>query len=386
MTQVQGKLGLVLSGGGGRGAFEAGVISGLWQDPRFRDPDIVTGTSAGAINAALIAANRSPEQIRDFWFELEAARAACTNDSFVRELGFQLLKLGTQDPMRTLRCWRERSRGRRSPAGLVSSLVEVLLTDRFDLLRYILLSVRETSLADNRRLRSVLVDAFGGERVQSKRALAINAVDARTNRAVRFVTRRTPRTRGDEYVVVPYITVDMVLASLSIPLFFPAISLEGRLLWDGGVLNNTPLAPAVALGAERVVPVLVTSLDEYDMKCFDSLESALERLIGTLLENAYNVDRQVLLARNGLAGMQANSLKFGERRHEDVELYEAIRPARDTAFDAGSLLDFSRNKLEYLYQHGRSSAAAWLRTGPRLDGPTTISATQQVSVATAPLT
>ena len=54
------------------------------------------------------------------------------------------------------------------------------------------------------------------------------------------------------------ITVDMVLASASIPLLFPPVQVGRHLLWDGGLLVNTPLAPVVALGADEIIPVLVT--------------------------------------------------------------------------------------------------------------------------------
>ena len=50
------KLGLVLSGGGARGAFQVGAYERLIEDPRFeRGPDVLSGTSAGAINATVQA-------------------------------------------------------------------------------------------------------------------------------------------------------------------------------------------------------------------------------------------------------------------------------------------------------------------------------------------
>jgi len=50
---------------------------------------------------------------------------------------------------------------------------------------------------------------------------------------------------------VDAITVDMVLASASIPLLFPPVRVGHHLLWDGGLLVNTPLAPAVMLRRGR---------------------------------------------------------------------------------------------------------------------------------------
>src|SRR5437773_7681704 len=62
------RLGLVLSGGGARGAFQVGVYERLLRDARFAaGPSVVSGTSAGAINAALIAAGKSPKEMMRFW-------------------------------------------------------------------------------------------------------------------------------------------------------------------------------------------------------------------------------------------------------------------------------------------------------------------------------
>src|SRR4029077_20834303 len=60
-------LGLVLSGGGARGAFQVGVYERLLEDARFAGPVVLSGTSAGGINAALIAAGKSPREMLQFW-------------------------------------------------------------------------------------------------------------------------------------------------------------------------------------------------------------------------------------------------------------------------------------------------------------------------------
>src|SRR5262245_29697751 len=63
--------GLVLSGGGARGAFQVGVYERLLEDARFAGgPVVVSGTSAGGINAALIAAGKSPCEMLRFWHEI----------------------------------------------------------------------------------------------------------------------------------------------------------------------------------------------------------------------------------------------------------------------------------------------------------------------------
>src|SRR5690606_36899501 len=132
-------------------------------------------------------------------------------------------------------------------------------TARFEIVSDLLEGIRESFVADTARLRERLIDEFGGEVVPvNGRRLAINTVDAHTGHVVRYITTHTPLTRPPDYIVVEAITVDMILACCSIPLLFPTVEVDGRWLWDGGLLVNTPLAPVVALGADEIVTVLVT--------------------------------------------------------------------------------------------------------------------------------
>src|SRR5262249_17931881 len=157
--------------------------------------------------------------------------------------------------------------------------------------------IREPFLAETGRLRERLVKLFGGPRIPAKRRLAINAVDVHTGRVVRYVTAPVPVVPASEYVVVPAISVDMVLASASIPLLCNPVPIGARLLWDGGLLVNTPLAPAVALGADQIITVLVTERHRGSGP-LKRLGRTVERTADSFLENAYNVDRMLLLERN----------------------------------------------------------------------------------------
>jgi hypothetical protein len=77
-------------------------------------------------------------------------------------------------------------------------------------------------------------------------------------------------------------------------------------------------------------------------------------------QNAYNVDRKLLLERNRLALLDHHT-------YRDVRLYEAVRPARGGCFDAGSYLFFDRAVLTAMREAGRRSAEIWLAAGPRID-------------------
>jgi NTE family protein len=362
--------GLVLSGGGARGAFQVGAYERLLEDPRFAEgPAVLSGTSAGGINAALIAAGKSPREMLQFWKDLGDDPPVTASAEFFGGALRSFLRLSVEEGLRWLAgpqhlrtlLGRMRAHLPPRPSSVLALWVEFLLTARFELVSRFLEGIREPYVFDTRAVRARLVDALGGERVPSRgHRLALNTVDAHTGRVVRWVTAPAPVPRSTDYVVVDAITVDMVLASASIPLLFPPVQVGGRLLWDGGLLVNTPLAPVVALGADEVVPVLVTEPPDPTLGPFPHFGRAVERTIDSFLENAYNIDRKLLLERNRVSRLQGGP-------YRDVVLYEPVRPVRAACFNAGSYLYFERHVLAAMHEAGRRAANTWLATGPRVD-------------------
>jgi len=365
-------LGLVLSGGGARGAFQVGVIERLLEDERFAPgPAVLSGTSAGGINAALLAAGRTPAEMMAFWRGIGTDPPVIASRLFFEGVLDGILRLTVSEIRRWLSgpelflalLQRVRNHLSLAPASLLALWVEYLLTQRFELVSRLLEAIREPFLADTTPLRERLVEAVGGERVPTRGVrLAINTVDAHTGQVVRFVTAPAPARLTPEYVVVDAITVDMVLATASIPLLFPAVQVGPHLCWDGGLLVNTPLAPVVALGADEIVTVLVTEPPDPDRGQLAHFGRAVERSIDSFLDNAYNVDRKLLLERNRLAQLLPGGAPY---RH--VTLYEAVRPDRGACFSAGSYLYFEREVLDAMYDSGRRAASKWLAAGPLVD-------------------
>lgn len=368
--RVPRKLGLVLSGGGARGAFQVGVYERLQQHPLFaRGPSIISGTSAGAINGALIAAGKSPREMMSFWNSIADDPPIKASAQFFSTAVTTIARLGFGEAMRAMvpsRAWGKllRRLGNHFPpsAGTpIAVAVEHLLAARFEVVSHFLEGIREPFVADASPLRDRLREFIGGDVIRPGAIdLAINTVDAQTGAVVRFVTRETPLTRPPDYVVVDAIHVDMILASASIPLLFPPVPIGEHLLWDGGLLVNTPLAPVVALGAEEIVTVLVTEPPRPGARQFPHFGRAVERTVDGFLENAYNVDRKLLLERNRLA-------QFDMAHYRDVRLFEPVRPARVDSFDAGSYLYFERSVLARMRGAGRRAANAWLARGPVID-------------------
>jgi NTE family protein len=178
----------VLSGGASLGAVQVGMLRALYE--HAITPDLIVGTSAGAINGAFIASR--PQTV------------------------------ATADALAAV--WRGVRRGRTFPLNPVLGLSG-------------LLGRREHMIA-NHGLRTLIAPHLQCSALeQTAIALHVVAVDVLSGEEVRL-------SRGP--------LLDAVLASAAIPGVFPPVDWDGRTLIDGGVANNTPLSHAVALGAQHI--------------------------------------------------------------------------------------------------------------------------------------
>ena len=223
------RLAVILSGGGARGAYEVGVLWYLFDElTRLRGApprvDILCGTSVGAINSSYLAAHMSDpvlgmRRLVDVWGSLRLDDV----------LGFG---------------WRQ-----------AVSLHRVLLgggsgAGIFDVSPMAALVQREIPWrAITRTMRTGAL-----------KALSVSATEVSTGRTVIFMqtapgtglpTRAPPRTliRADR------IGPQHALASAAIPMLFPPVQIGSQLYVDGGVRQNTPIAPAIRLGATHVLVV-----------------------------------------------------------------------------------------------------------------------------------
>ena len=227
-----GDAAIVLAGGGARGAYEAGVLAYLYGDfaKRHGVPglDIISGTSVGAINGGYLASVMDDPMggiatLRNLWSQLEL-------DSV---LGFgvvQAMKLG-----RVLT-------GGPSGAGLFDAKPLTKIVDQ---------NMRWQRLVRNLR-RGAL------------KALTISATHVATGRPWVVVDRAPtvdlPRGLPPNLVVrADRIGPQHVLASAAIPVMFPPVPVHGDLFVDGGLRLNTPMAPAIHLGARRLLVVSLAS-------------------------------------------------------------------------------------------------------------------------------
>jgi len=224
-------LAVMLTGGGARAAYQVGLVAGLARHfPHLRF-QVITGVSAGAINAAFLAAaegtlREKSERLIDIWCALECEHIFRLD--FRRLLPFRSA-LASMFPKRH---WRR-------DGGLLDT------TPLRRLLRRVLNS-RDRGPIDGikRNLRSGDI-----------KAVALTTLDYSTGQTVRWVQGRDVDVfEGPNRRSVPTdLTLDHVMASASLPFVFPAVSIGNQWHGDGGIRLAAPLSAAVHLGATRIL-------------------------------------------------------------------------------------------------------------------------------------
>ena len=229
-----GELALVMSGGGARAAYQVGALR--WIARRFPhlDVPILTGVSAGAINAAFLGAHPEPlpervEKLCDLWRNISV------------EDVFQVGALGLFTHM-------------------VESGLALVSGGHF--------RPKHHGMVDTSPLRAFLgrvLNARDGELVgvgenlarSAVRAVAVTAASYTTGRSVTFVQGRDvePWERADRVCRTCLLRVEHILGSAALPIFFPAVKIENGYYGDGGMRLTAPLSPAVHLGAGKVLAI-----------------------------------------------------------------------------------------------------------------------------------
>ena len=222
---------LVLSGGGARAAYQVGVLRYIGRRrPEHRFP-ILSGVSAGAINSAYLASHQGD------------VRAAA--DGLARRWkGLTIGDIFRYDPF--------------SLAGITARWAWTLGSGGTRL------GPKARSLVDTAPLRSFLRDAMDLRGVEENlrrgrlRAAAITATSYQTGRTVTFVQGEEDVDlweRPQRRAVRDRLTVDHVMASSALPLLFPAVKIGGHYFGDGSIRQSAPLAPAVHMGADRILAI-----------------------------------------------------------------------------------------------------------------------------------
>ena len=260
LQRPPGMLGLVLTAGGARGAYQAGVLKRIGEIPSLADGPspfkIVAGASAGAINGAMLAAGgatfrEATSEVARLWSELQVEQVFRTD---ILTLG-----LGAAGLTRDL-----------ALGGLIGTTVTSSFVDATPLRALIARILPKGAVAD----------AINRGHLY---ALAITATSYHSGRSFTFVQGRPghPVWTKSRRVVVPVeITADHVCASAAIPLVFPPVAIHcsgGDLYFgDGGLRLVTPCSPAIRLGATHLLAIGIRSVRAADALSREELGAAEE--------------------------------------------------------------------------------------------------------------
>ena len=371
LTNPRG-LGLVLSGGGARGAYQVGVLQYLAREFPTAIPEVLTGVSAGAINAAFIAARQEPfveklDQLAEMWSNLRI-------DEVFRVDGQDLL-------WRAMRWGGRLISGGKVPLRPAKSMVDTRP----------LREVLERELHANDK--GVIEGVHASLRAGWLRAFALTASSYTTGQSITWVQTREDCSmpawqRPQRKSELCNLRVDHVMASAALPFFFPAIEVDGAWYGDGGIRLTAPLSPAIHLGATRILAVTTRyarTREEADRPMIVDYPPPAQ--VAGVLFNAIFLDQledDALQLRqiNKLIEAQADERRLGLRPIELLVLrpsedlgklanhYEADLPKAFRFFTRGlgtketrsndmlSLVMFQTDYVRHLIELGQNDAAA----------------------------
>jgi len=349
-----------MSGGGARGAYEAGVVSYLFEElPRLLGHpthfDIVTGTSVGAIHACWVAATQDDpdagHSLTELWHSLSFENVFPVGLTDAVRVPWRLLGFGGVSGWLPAQ---EEKAPDRLPGLFDTTLVESIVREQipWDKLHRNL---------DEGRLY----------------ALAVAATEIATGRSVVFVdtpSGSVPQWAGNPFVIARSARIgpEHALASAAIPLIFPAVRVNHAYCYDGGLRLNTPLAPALRLGADRVLVIGLRyqrSVQEEDriarerVANYSSLTYLSGKALNALLLDRieHDVDRLRLFNAILERGVKAYGPEFLERINEPIvtarnapyRIVENLflRPSKDIGAIASECLE---------HQSRSRSARDWL--------------------------
>lgn len=284
MTNLH-KRALVLSGGGGRGAYHVGVCKYL--EEQGLTPDIVVGTSIGAVNGAMLAAGFTAADLEREWRRL-------TTDQV------QKVRLNPLDYL------------------------------------------ERPSLLDTAPLAATLERLISFHKVRTS-PLIFRAIATDLKRGQMRVFRNEE------------ITVQHIVASCSIPVVYPWTQIDQSLFWDGAVMANTPLSPAIDEGAEDIYVVLLSPVGAREFPAPPNLVDAAAYVLDLALLASFEADQKQVekVNRRVREGRDASG-------HHLVNLH-VIAPSE--AIPATWILSYNEKQTEHLIALGYADAKRTLAAG-----------------------
>lgn len=225
--------GLVFSGGGGKGAYEVGVWKYLHELGLDNYIRAVSGTSVGALNAALFAGS-SYDKAENMWLSINKSKILSPRKVSSEEISQWLSKAGLNAGFLTMG---------------VSNVASAGLFSLTALSEYLLVNTKGEYFFSRDGLTEMIKECIDFDLLQN------NDIPCFVT-CLRYPEFKTERFKINEYSIDEIIT--LLLASSAIPLIFSKEEFRGKKYYDGGFPiggDNTPIQPVYETGVENIIVV-----------------------------------------------------------------------------------------------------------------------------------
>jgi NTE family protein len=225
------KIGICLTGGGARGAYQIGAIAALRDLGILNDVKAYAGTSIGAANAALVASN-SIDKVKNIWFnvtEKELSIARPLFDKIARD-HFKHFDQGIH---------------------AMDEFEDVL--------------VNHINLKELKNKEVYVTISEGGESKQGFKELVKSTISHYINHDIKahYISLSSLNDLKE--------VKSVVMASCSIPIIFSSIDIDGKKYYDGGVFDNIPVKPLVDAQCDEIIVIHLTRLKWFSHKKFPNV-------------------------------------------------------------------------------------------------------------------
>ena len=267
---------------------------GVWKFLQEMDwkPDLICGTSVGSINAAAIASE----------FTLE-----------------DLIKL-----------WKTIERGNVFRISLWKKIVNTILRKGY------------TPLMDTKPLRELLTDLLDFTLIhRSGIEIVISAVNILTSQ-LKFFDNED-------------IGIEHIMASSAIPVVFPWQYIDGEPYWDGGIMANTPISPALERNADEIIVILLSPVGDSRLELPKNRSQAIERMFEHALLGSYEALR-VHFAWDSTKRSNGGFFENLLRRTFSLNDVRITTVAPSTMLGFYSILNFSKKQADKLITAGYNDA------------------------------
>ncbi len=314
------KVVLALQGGAALGAFGWGVLDRLLEDERL-EIEGVSGTSSGAVNAAVLAygligndRDRARKLLRTFWKRIseESEKRRWGRLRSLRLLGSQILQFRRKEVF-------------------------------FEVMSRILLPYHYDPVTMD-PLRAVIDETINFDRLRSSNTISlfVNATNIATNK-----NRVFPRDQ---------VSLDALCASCCLPFLFDAVNIEGVQYWDGGYMGNPTIYPLIDDCTSQDIILVLTSNMESRIAPRNSAE-IVHRVSQVSFTSALMREMRAIkfvteLLDNGFVKQEA-----GLQR---VNIHIISPPANDPVFDAANNFSADWSYMNRMQERGRQITDTWL--------------------------